>query len=566
MASIVPEIHYDDFIYKYNNYPDTINYQYDLAELQLRDYCNSNYAIKLISISLTNINKILINIYSIITNSAPEYALRLIFSGGFSTAQSNAMYGNYLLHPDLRDQFIYEYNSDTQIFTIWKKVNSLYQTLNIEIKFVGLKNPEEPYIEALNVEAISNTGLDDTLIKKLFKQIENIQPLEINKIRIHNFINYPVITNKFSKENGFESDYFGTFNTWELGSAKYVGTKENGTTYIEYRTVNQQDEEIKDINNESIIQNNYFSNFAFKTYNCLTPNCFFRGDTEYFVKNRNNFSEGWEFYNTDLKQEFIKINNKWLNKSTGYEYGKDNFGINEPTNPIKGQIFFNTKDNQLEIYLNSQWIKFYPIDYIDNIKTEINSLNEKALLRQPYDLDYVNNVKNTKSYTTMGNFESQLINNHSQDSILSIASIRGTTDQLIFPRIGNNYANIILRSAQWDCSDWNNNNYYVRLLPEKLTFTIDDPNDYNDVVAFLHSGSIHYNTSTKCLCVLNNRILDTKVPFNNGFYDIMPYILAGNSQTRPTPSRAGISYFDTTLNKPIWWTGTKWVDATGTDV
>lgn len=28
----------------------------------------------------------------------------------------------------------------------------------------------------------------------------------------------------------------------------------------------------------------------------------------------------------------------------------------------------------------------------------------------------------------------------------------------------------------------------------------------------------------------------------------------------------GFQYFDTTLNKPIWWTGTKWVDATGADV
>ena len=29
---------------------------------------------------------------------------------------------------------------------------------------------------------------------------------------------------------------------------------------------------------------------------------------------------------------------------------------------------------------------------------------------------------------------------------------------------------------------------------------------------------------------------------------------------------AGFQFFDTTLNKPIWWTGTKWVDATGADV
>ena len=30
--------------------------------------------------------------------------------------------------------------------------------------------------------------------------------------------------------------------------------------------------------------------------------------------------------------------------------------------------------------------------------------------------------------------------------------------------------------------------------------------------------------------------------------------------------RKGQSIFDTTLNKPIWWTGTKWVDATGAEV
>lgn len=35
---------------------------------------------------------------------------------------------------------------------------------------------------------------------------------------------------------------------------------------------------------------------------------------------------------------------------------------------------------------------------------------------------------------------------------------------------------------------------------------------------------------------------------------------------RPEKVKKGFSMFDTTLNKPIWWTGTKWVDATGADV
>lgn len=46
----------------------------------------------------------------------------------------------------------------------------------------------------------------------------------------------------------------------------------------------------------------------------------------------------------------------------------------------------------------------------------------------------------------------------------------------------------------------------------------------------------------------------------------------GNTAQRPTEDiqhndlKVGTQYFDVTLNKPIWWTGTKWVDATGTEV
>lgn len=43
---------------------------------------------------------------------------------------------------------------------------------------------------------------------------------------------------------------------------------------------------------------------------------------------------------------------------------------------------------------------------------------------------------------------------------------------------------------------------------------------------------------------------------------------SGNNTERPSLDAIynGFFYFDTTLNKPIWWTGEKWVDATGTEV
>lgn len=43
-------------------------------------------------------------------------------------------------------------------------------------------------------------------------------------------------------------------------------------------------------------------------------------------------------------------------------------------------------------------------------------------------------------------------------------------------------------------------------------------------------------------------------------------IRAGTTANRPTIRPQGMEYFDTSLNKPIWWNGTVWVDATGTTV
>lgn len=45
-----------------------------------------------------------------------------------------------------------------------------------------------------------------------------------------------------------------------------------------------------------------------------------------------------------------------------------------------------------------------------------------------------------------------------------------------------------------------------------------------------------------------------------------PTPTVGPSSSRPTTPQAGIFYFDTTLNKPIWGNGSAWVGATGTTV
>lgn len=39
--------------------------------------------------------------------------------------------------------------------------------------------------------------------------------------------------------------------------------------------------------------------------------------------------------------------------------------------------------------------------------------------------------------------------------------------------------------------------------------------------------------------------------------------LNGATAGRPTGSVLGQFYFDTTIGKPVWWSGSTWVDATG---
>ena len=47
----------------------------------------------------------------------------------------------------------------------------------------------------------------------------------------------------------------------------------------------------------------------------------------------------------------------------------------------------------------------------------------------------------------------------------------------------------------------------------------------------------------------------------------IPIVITGTSQNRPTTNLyKGLQYFDETLNKPIWYNGSNWVDSTGTSV
>ena len=79
----------------------------------------------------------------------------------------------------------------------------------------------------------------------------------------------------------------------------------------------------------------------------------------------------------------------------------------------------------------------------------------------------------------------------------------------------------------------------------------------SDVVASI--GSLYINTFTG---VISFKKYGSGAAGWFTFQDVV----AASSAYRPTNALPGYQYFDTTLSKPIWWTGTKWVDATGNQV
>ena len=74
-------------------------------------------------------------------------------------------------------------------------------------------------------------------------------------------------------------------------------------------------------------------------------------------------------------------------------------------------------------------------------------------------------------------------------------------------------------------------------------------------------GWLRFNEDTKKLEVSTG--VGSWVTANGDIVD-GPYV--SNSGNRPTSPNEGFQYFDTTIKKPIWWTGEKWVDATGAQV
>ena len=83
----------------------------------------------------------------------------------------------------------------------------------------------------------------------------------------------------------------------------------------------------------------------------------------------------------------------------------------------------------------------------------------------------------------------------------------------------------------------------------------------------MENNKIYYSGLEGTFEVGEQLFLDTNPFVRDGDYLYIPIILADQSINRPTQSVAtGTMFFDTSLNKPIWYNGTKWVNYNGEEV
>ena len=113
---------------------------------------------------------------------------------------------------------------------------------------------------------------------------------------------------------------------------------------------------------------------------------------------------------------------------------------------------------------------------------------------------------------------------------------------------------------------------------EKI-FTFDDSKDWVQLDKGLIVPFITQYYGQGITLGYNANLSDRKLTFDNqrrllkyGYNDKWNYVstlLSGTTSERPSADLnmpVGLQYFDTTLVKPIYWTGTSWVDSTGTAV
>jgi hypothetical protein len=146
------------------------------------------------------------------------------------------------------------------------------------------------------------------------------------------------------------------------------------------------------------------------------------------------------------------------------------------------------------------------------------------------------------------------VSNRKQIAFMSITTKPGDSYSLT-----QNASSLWTKAVIGNITSYNNVNFNGKYIETK---TFDNPS----------GTSLPSATDNVCKLFFKSDVVLPAISAGGSWKYLMlrPDYLKDTSSHRPsygnTVRDRGLYFFDETLNKPIWWTGTAWVDATGTPV
>lgn len=245
-------------------------------------------------------------------------------------------------------------------------------------------------------------------------------------------------------------------------------------------------------------------------------------------------------YNILSKYSLLYLDNKLYILSDVYDTGNDSF--------LNIKYLFDSISYTLDIYIkvptkygklivrDTKWANLNTYQWYSKNTDPYPSEAVDAEFISPNILTLPNTLIGTKTYDKFGN------------------ELTWSKSDWLNPD-GSLVTKVIFASKLNDFTKNNTIYNIVRYIDLKgETITIPENSVLNFIGGAIGNGTIIGN-KTKVINLNVDRIVLSGTWFDSG-----------TTSNRPTNVLVGFQYFDTTINKPIFWDGSKWIDATGATV
>lgn len=245
-------------------------------------------------------------------------------------------------------------------------------------------------------------------------------------------------------------------------------------------------------------------------------------------------------YNILSKYSLLYLDNKLYILSDVYDTGNDSF--------LNIKYLFDSISYTLDIYIKVP-TKYGKLIVRDTKWANLNTYQWYSKNTDPYPSEAVDAEFISSNVLTLPN---TLIGTKTYDKFGNV--LTWSKSDWLNPD-GSLVTKVIFASKLNDFTKNNTIYNIVRYIDLKgETLTIPENSVLNFIGGAIGNGTIIGN-KTKVINLNVDRIVLSGTWFDSGI-----------TSNRPTNVLVGFQYFDTTVNKPIFWDGSKWIDATGATV